>query len=114
MRATRVEVDEQISCGDFEPYDSVAERNDKRRTCVFCGKLILRGEPFYGHFEYPYEPDQLRWFACSHCFHVRHPEESSTHDDLLHIQLIKRANADEVKRRRGETLRILYGREEKP
>lgn len=67
MRATKEEALGDIKNADYEE-DCCFRRNNKRRICVFCGKLILKGEDYYKHFEYPYLPDQKRWFACGKCF----------------------------------------------
>ena len=67
MRATKEEAIRDILDGEYEEK-LPALRWNKRRVCIFCGKKIPPGESYYKHFEYPYMPDQARWFACKDCF----------------------------------------------
>lgn len=67
MRATPEQAKEMIKEGDYEEQ-LPAMRRDKRRVCVFCGQEIPPHVTYYTHFEYPYMPDQLRWYACYSCF----------------------------------------------
>lgn len=70
MRATAKQAREMIKAKDYDDMHLyfLAHRNDKRRNCVFCGINIKAGQPFAMHFEFPYESNQLRWFACEKCF----------------------------------------------
>lgn len=69
MKATKQRAQVDIKFGDYEPMFR-ASRNDKRRICIFCNELIPKGIDYYKHFEYPYEPNQKRWFACKGCFYM--------------------------------------------
>jgi len=67
MKATIKEAIQDIKVGDYEYCFLGALRNHKRRNCIFCGKNIKKGEPYYKNFEYPYI-NLPRWFACEKCF----------------------------------------------
>lgn len=66
MRATKKQAKIDIKRGDFESDERT--RNNKRRNCVFCGKNIPKDTDFYRNFDYPYEKNLPRWFACLPCF----------------------------------------------
>ncbi len=66
-KATAREAIIDIISGDYEE-EFFATRRDKRRNCIFCGKNIPPEETYYKNFEYPYMPDQKRWFTCKNCF----------------------------------------------
>lgn len=69
MKATKNDARKDIR---YESYEEMlpASRKDKRRNCVFCGNNIPPDVVYYRHFEYPYEPNQKRWFACESCFEL--------------------------------------------
>lgn len=67
MKTTKKRAQTDIRCGDYEEMFP-ASHNNKKRVCIFCNNLIPKGIRYYKHFEYPYEPNQKRWFACKKCF----------------------------------------------
>ncbi len=60
--------------GDHEREDFPRDRKDKRRNCAICGENIPPLTVFYKSFEYPYEPEQIRWYACQKCFDKHYPK----------------------------------------
>lgn len=66
-RATKQEARNDIKNGYYEEGFS-STKNHKNRNCVFCDKNIKADEEYNKHFEFPYEKDQKRWFACGKCF----------------------------------------------
>lgn len=66
MKATKEQAMIDIKNGDYE--DAFRERNNRRRNCIFCGENIPRGVWLWKNYEYPYEKNLPRWFACNKCF----------------------------------------------
>jgi len=69
MKATKKQAIWQIDQRDFEHVFSPPQKDDKRRNCLFCKKNIKGGEQYFKHYEYTYQPNQLRWNACEKCFY---------------------------------------------